>query len=536
MFFLAQVTVMLSLVISHGFSERFSLMFRMLIRINSISMQVLVFLSTALLHSVLAKAHELPDGFIEREIQVTVKRDRILVSYAIAMNRVTLAQELKKLVDEPTDVIEDQWEQFREVIPQVLAEQIALRFAGQSVELIPQRADFTGWSHVHLNCLLAADIELSNTPKNLELRDTNWLETPGDYRIAMKNRSGVRIGKPNVPAMVAKSKRVDLTKLSEQERSAATRAVATLSLVEPSMDSNSTTDESSPSGDLFPAELLTFEPYPNNPIFSGTNSASWDHAIRERGCILKHEGTWQLWYTGYTGERSATKMLGYATSNDGLHWERHSDNPIYDSNWIEDVHVVFRDGAYTMVAESSKGTMRMLTSLDGVAWRDEGEIDVRRRDGTALPSGPCGTPTLWFEDGTWHLFYERADRGIWLATSTDRKVWTNVQDHPVIERGPSDYDRYAIALNQVFRYRDRYYGVYHANADPNWKGPWTTCLATSEDLVHWTKYGSNPLIATDDSSGQYVFDGSQIRLYTMHPAVRVFLPIEPATQELPQHR
>ena len=68
------------------------------------------------------------------------------------------------------------------------------------------------------------------------------------------------------------------------------------------------------------------------------------------------------------------------------------------------------------------------------------------------------------------------------------------------------------------RYRGRYYGVYHANADPEWKGPWTTCLAASDDLVRWEKYPGNPVIRSDDSSGILVDDGQRLRL--LHDAPR----------------
>jgi len=144
--------------------------------------------------------------------------------------------------------------------------------------------------------------------------------------------------------------------------------------------------------------------------------------------------------------------------------------------------------------------------------------------GAPIGPGPSGTPTVWIEDSTWYLFYERGDRGVWLATSSDRKRWTNVQDDPVIARGPEVYDKHAVALNQVVRYQGRYYGVYHANADPKWKGPWTTCLAVSDDLVHWKKYPKNPVIRSNDSSGVFVDDGNVLRLYTMHPEVKIWLP------------
>lgn len=185
--------------------------------------------------------------------------------------------------------------------------------------------------------------------------------------------------------------------------------------------------------------------------------------------ILREGGDWRLWYTGYDPARGGTMKLGYATSRDGRRFTRHPGNPVFDAAWTEDVFVVKHEGVYHMFAEG---------------------------------------------------------RGVWLARSEDLRVFTNVQDEPVIARGPDAYDRHAVALNQVVRYRGRYYGVYHANADPDWKGPWTTCLAASEDLLRWEKYPGNPVVRSDDSSGILVGDGAGLRLYTMHPAVKLWLPRE----------
>ena len=276
--------------------------------------------------------------------------------------------------------------------------------------------------------------------------------------------------------------------------------------------------------DLFPKELVHFVPSGQNPIFGGTGTRTWDRKIRERGYILRHGGDWHLWYTGYAGERSDTKKLGYATCSDGLTWKRHPDNPIFDQSWTEDVHVIHHKDTFYMVAEGAGDIPHMLTSKDGVNWTDHGKLDVRQKDGSPLSPGPYGTPTLWVEDEDWYLFYERGDRGVWLAKSRDRRIWTNIQNAPVLSRGPSDYDRYAIALNQVLKHRGRYYTVYHENADSNCKGPWTTSLAVSEDLITWKKYPGNPIVRTNQSSGQLVHDGKRFRLYTMHPDVRVHLP------------
>jgi len=282
----------------------------------------------------------------------------------------------------------------------------------------------------------------------------------------------------------------------------------------------------------FPAELVEFVPYDKNPVFAGTGGDTWDREIRERGTILREGDTWHLWYTGYNMDRARTMSLGYATSPDGLRWTRHPDNPVFDKAWTEDMFVVKHGDIYYMVAEGLHDIAHMLTSKDRVHWTDHGKLDIRTTDGKPLSPGPYGTPTLWIEGRTWNLFYERGDRGVWLARSTDRKVWTNVQDEPVIPRGPEEYDRSAVALNQVIKHKGRYYGVYHANADPQWRGPWTTNVAVSDDLVHWKKYPGNPILGGGDfSSGQWVHDGRVYRLVTTHPDVRVWFPRKSGTKQ-----
>jgi hypothetical protein len=275
--------------------------------------------------------------------------------------------------------------------------------------------------------------------------------------------------------------------------------------------------------DDFPRELVAWTPIAANPVFQGAGDDAWDRKIRERGYILVEDGTFHLWYTGYNDDRAPTKFLGHATSPDGLRWARDPANPIFNRNWVEDVCVLHRDGRYVMFAEGKDDIAHQLVSSDGLHWDDLGSLDIRMTDGGPIKPGPYGTPTAWFEDGTWYLFYERGDQGIWLATSKDRRVWTNVRDTPVIAMGPEPYDRAAVAMNQVIRRDGVYYAFYHANSQRPWKD-WTTNIARSRDLVHWEKYPGNPIIANNCSSAVLVSTPRGDRLYTMHPDVKVFVP------------
>lgn len=274
---------------------------------------------------------------------------------------------------------------------------------------------------------------------------------------------------------------------------------------------------------LFPDKLVHFASYNKNPVFSGTDTSTWDRHIRERGYILKEDSAYYMWYTGYEKEE-AEKHLGYATSYDGYTWTRYDANPIYAAGWVEDISVVKYKGIYYMFAEGRGDTAHLLTSSDRIHWAEQGKLDIRQVNGKPIAPGPFGTPTIFIENGIWYLFYERADLGIWLATSNNTKLWTNVQDDPVIAPGQEAFDKYAVAMNQVIKYNGRYYGYYHASAFADWK-EWSTNVAVSEDLIHWKKYPGNPILSENKSSGIMVNDGKRYRLYTMHDKVHVHFPV-----------
>jgi len=282
----------------------------------------------------------------------------------------------------------------------------------------------------------------------------------------------------------------------------------------------------------FPKDLVDWAPRVGNPVFTAAGAGHWDDKIRERGWILREGDLYRLWYTGYDGKRDDIKLLGYATSTDGIHWERSPKNPLVRDQWVEDMMVV-RDGdTYYMFAEGDDvkrdNHAVMLTSPDGINWKWEGELDVRAADGKTEGPRPCGTPTVWIENGVWYLFYEVGDKGVWLATTRDPKsrMWTNVQDEPVLKLGPGDYDKEMLALDQIIKRGGTYYAIYHGSGDPDGPTPrrWNTDIARSDDLVHWQKYEHNPIIRDNKSSGELVPVDGRYRLYTMHDQVDVFEP------------
>jgi hypothetical protein len=282
-------------------------------------------------------------------------------------------------------------------------------------------------------------------------------------------------------------------------------------------------------GTAIPVVLTDFSAYCGDPVFTGAGPGHWDAVIRERGWILRDGDRWRLWYTGYDGAKSSIKRLGLATSSDGLRWTRHPANPLCES-CVEDMMIVPHDGQLYMFAEGENDRAELLVSSDGVRWSQRGTLTIRRADGKPIPPGPFGTPTAFHHDGTWYLFYERSDKAVWVATSQDLAVWTNISDEPVLRPGPAGYDSSRIALNQIIEHNGRFYGLYHGTDDIDIPALWTSNLAVSDDLLTWTKYDGNPFFpkATNRSSNMLVpMPGGSYRLYTMHNRVEAFLSTPP---------
>lgn len=275
-----------------------------------------------------------------------------------------------------------------------------------------------------------------------------------------------------------------------------------------------------------PPAWTRWTPLQEKPVFVGA-PGQWDALIRERGWILVENGQWKLWYTGYDSP-TGMRRLGLATSTDGLAWTRHPANPLVPDRWVEDVTVVKNGDEYLMFAEGKDDQAQMLRSRDGVRWTSAGTLDVRTVDGRPIPPGPFGTPTVHKHNDLWHLLYERNDKGVWLATSKDLKVWTHASDAPVLTPGPGLYDRDLIALNQIVTRGGKHYAFYHgcANAERKEDRLWCVGLAVSDDLRTWTRFAGNPLLprTLNRSSGILIETPAGPRLYTMHGAVHVHVP------------
>jgi predicted GH43/DUF377 family glycosyl hydrolase len=132
----------------------------------------------------------------------------------------------------------------------------------------------------------------------------------------------------------------------------------------------------------------------------------WDDAQRQ----------WKMWYSG--GEQYEPNAIGYATSKDGVHWEKYPSNPVLapsplhdweknrvtaaqilmDKGWYYAFYIGFRDIDHAQI-----GVAR---SKDGITdWVRHAANPIVRPTPGGWDADACYKPYALYSDGRWRLWY-----------------------------------------------------------------------------------------------------------------------------------
>jgi len=176
--------------------------------------------------------------------------------------------------------------------------------------------------------------------------------------------------------------------------------------------------------------------------------------------------------------------------------------------------------------DSTKRGYRFVTRPQiGLAWSDD--LRYWNRDprnpifgGSGVPGSPDaeGTtgPFLWFERGTYYLFYfgvtakgyEGGTKTMNLATSTDLHTWKRHERNPIIAPQGSGWRRDAIWHPNLVKDGDSYYLFFNASGMVNGLQEEFIGYATSEDLFHWTVDDANsPILVGSARPGAWDASG-----------------------------
>jgi len=129
----------------------------------------------------------------------------------------------------------------------------------------------------------------------------------------------------------------------------------------------------------------------------------------------------------------------------------------------------------------------------------EGSPVIDRGPEGAWDAYAVDNPFLFVEDGTLYCFFEAQDRPfdqggheqVGLAISRDGVRWEKLAHNPILRVGiQGSWDSVVAKLPVVARHEGKYY-LFYSGRDGKTK---QIGLATSTDLLHWTKHEANPVL------------------------------------------
>jgi predicted GH43/DUF377 family glycosyl hydrolase len=169
-------------------------------------------------------------------------------------------------------------------------------------------------------------------------------------------------------------------------------------------------------------------------------SGSTDDFYTEASAVIKDNGTYKMWYSGKDGSNYRTH---YATSTDGINWDKHGVVvPLGASGSTDDVHtytpaVIKDNGTYKMWyagKNGSNGRIHYATSTDGINWDKHGVV---------VPLGASGstddyyvyTPTVIKDNGTYKMWYSGSDGSSWRTHYAELAGGYSLETHVVTDTG-----------------------------------------------------------------------------------------------------
>jgi|SRR5690625_4468562 len=204
----------------------------------------------------------------------------------------------------------------------------------------------------------------------------------------------------------------------------------------------------------------------------------WEDELN-RPVVVKREGKYHMWYTGQykPGAVDGKSWIFYATSEDGVEWQRKRQKPV-------------------LIAE--KPWEKVAVMCPHVIWDDQDNLFK-----------------MWYSGGD-----QYEPNAIGYATSIDGENWNKYNGNPIFKADAHmEWEQHKVGACQVLYDNGWYIMFYIGYHDEDYA---QIGLARSRDgISNWERHGSNPIISPDlnnwDGDACYkpvaVYDGEQWLLW-----------------------
>lgn len=235
--------------------------------------------------------------------------------------------------------------------------------------------------------------------------------------------------------------------------------------------------------------------YRGNPVLGGKHGTCFDV------CVLKEGDRYRMWLSW-----RPKASIAVAESRDGLTWSepRIVLGPRKETGWEDDVNrpVVVRrtDGYHLWYTGQARGRSAIgyATSRDGVVWQRMSEQPVLAAAEPWEKGAVMCPHVLWdAAAGRFRLWYSAGDQyepdAIGHATSPDGRTWTRHKGNPIFKPDPKSlWDRHKVTGAQVVPHGDGYLMFYIGFRDLHHA---QIGVARSRDgVTGWVRHPANPIL------------------------------------------
>lgn len=271
--------------------------------------------------------------------------------------------------------------------------------------------------------------------------------------------------------------------------------------------------------------------YEGNPIIEVSSDDAWDSGHIWNAAVVVHDDLFHMFYTGgRPGFSDGIVSVGYATSADGMVWEKHEGNPVFeadgegfDEEFVGEVVALVEDDTWVLyyfgksIARTIHGSIGRATATDPTGpWTTE-ENPVLEPGGQEEWDYPGVIPaSVIVTDEGYVMYYIGGEfgaetPGIGMATSEDGIEWIKYDDPTTTDPPFAESDPVLQPGIEGWESKNTLWGAgVHQTAD-GWemffsekcraegeRNGYRIGYATSDDGIHWTKHPDFPVLAFDD--------------------------------------
>jgi len=242
--------------------------------------------------------------------------------------------------------------------------------------------------------------------------------------------------------------------------------------------------------------------------------------------VLKEGNIYKMWYTGggfnYPPDTLMRSRICYATSTDGVTWNKYAANPVldisyvggWDSLGVETVSILIDSAApsserYKMwyagqTFNAYRYEIGYAYSPDGISWTKYPTPVLQVGSASEWDNGFIEGPSVIKEGNAYKMWYCGYDvtvdgsgtdgkANIGYATSTDGILWTKYANNPIMMTGVATWDSIYVQDPHVIKEGSEYHMWYGGGQNDTYYDQ-QVGYATSSDGITWSKSPLNPVL------------------------------------------